>query len=157
MIDKFFVLLPKLILVIVVFALFWLISLGAQWIVEHFSQRYRQARNLGLVLGRLSHAIVIIVGLLIALTIVAPSFHTGDLIKVLGIRGIAIGFAFREILQNFLAGILLLLHEPFRLGDQIKIEEFEWTVEAIETRATTIKTYDSRRVVIPNTELFTSL
>ena len=99
MIDKFFVLLPKLILVIVVFALFWLISLGAQWIVEHFSQRYRQARNLGLVLGRLSHAIVIIVGLLIALTI----------------------------------------------------------VEAIETRATTIKTYDSRRVVIPNTELFTSL
>ena len=53
MMDKFFVLLPKLILGIVVFALFWVIGLGAQWLVEHFSRRYRQARNLGLVLGRL--------------------------------------------------------------------------------------------------------
>jgi small conductance mechanosensitive channel len=155
MMEKFFVLLPELILGIVVFAVFWFIGLAAQWVVEHLSHKYRQARNLGLVLGRLSHAMVIIVGLLVALTIVAPTFQMGDLIKVLGIGGIAIGFAFREILQNFLAGILLLLHEPFRIGDEIKIDEFEGTVEAIQTRATTIKTYDSRRIVIPNTDLFT--
>jgi small-conductance mechanosensitive channel len=87
--------------------------------------------------------------------VVAPSFQAGDLIKVLGIGSVAIGFAFQNILQNFLAGLLLLWAEPFRVGDQIKLDAFEGTVEAIQTRATTIKTYDGRRVVIPNADLFT--
>ena len=155
MVEKFFVLLPQLVLGVVVFLAFVLLAFAVRWLVERFSRRYQYARNLGLVLGRLAQAVVQVFGLLVAATVVAPSFHTADLIKVLGIGGIAIGFAFRDILQNFLAGIILLLHEPFRLGDQIKIEEFEGTVEAIESRATVIKTYDSRRVVIPNAEVFT--
>jgi small-conductance mechanosensitive channel len=69
---------------------------------------------------------------------------------------VAIGFAFRDILQNFLAGILILLTEPFRIDDQIVFGEFEGTVEDIQTRATTIRTYDGRRVVIPNGMLFTN-
>ena len=112
-------------------------------------------RNLGVVFARLSGAAVVLLGLLIAFSIVAPSFEAGDLIKVLGIgRSVAIGFAFQNILQNFLAGLLLLWAEPFRVGDQIKLDTFEGTVEDIQTRATTIKTYDGRRVVIPNAELF---
>lgn len=155
MIEKFFLLLPQLILGIIVFAVFLLLAFGVRWVVDRFARRHRQARNLSLVLGRLAQAVVLGLGLLVAATVVAPSFHTADLIKVLGIGGIAIGFAFRDILQNFLAGILLLLHEPFRLGDQIKIDQFEGTVESIESRATIIKTYDARRVVIPNGEVFT--
>lgn len=50
---------------------------------------------------------------------------------------------------------MLLLAEPFRIGDQIVVKEFEGTVQDIQTRATTINTYDGRRVVIPNSELFT--
>ncbi len=68
----------------------------------------------------------------------------------------AIGFAFRDILQNFLAGILILLTEPFQIDDQIVFKEFEGTVENIQTRATTIRTYDDRRIVIPNSELFSN-
>jgi small conductance mechanosensitive channel len=157
MIEKFFLLLPQLILGIAVFVVFMLLAFAVRWLVERFSRRYQYARNLGLVLGRLAQAAVLVFGLLVAATVVAPSFHTSDLIKVLGIGGIAIGFAFRDILQNFLAGIILLLHEPFRLGDQIKVDEFEGTVEAIESRATIIQTYDARRVVIPNAEVFTKL
>jgi small conductance mechanosensitive channel len=155
MIEKFFSLLPQLVLGIVIFTVFLLLALAVRWGVDRFARRHRHARNLSLVLGRLAQAVVLALGLLVAATVVAPSFHTADLIKVLGIGGIAIGFAFRDILQNFLAGILLLLHEPFRLGDQIKMDEFEGTVEEIETRATVIKTYDARRVVIPNGEVFT--
>jgi small-conductance mechanosensitive channel len=103
----------------------------------------------------LAGAAVVLLGLLVAFSIVAPSFQAGDLIKVLGIGSVAIGFAFQNILQNFLAGLLLLWAEPFRVGDQIKLDTFEGTVEDIQTRATTIKTYDGRRVVIPNAELFT--
>jgi small-conductance mechanosensitive channel len=93
-------------------------------------------------------------GFLVSFSIVAPSFQAVDLIKVLGIGSVAIGFAFQNILQNFLAGLLLLWTEPFSVGDQIRIDNFEGTVEEIEARATTIKTYDSKRVVIPNAELF---
>src|SRR5262249_52459213 len=69
---------------------------------------------------------------------------------------VAIGFAFRDLFQNFLAGILLLITAPFQIGDQIIVEQLEGTVEDIEMRATTIKTYDGRRIVIPNTDLFTN-
>jgi small-conductance mechanosensitive channel len=78
------------------------------------------------------------------------------LVQLLGISGVAIGFAFRDILQNFLAGILILLTEPFHIDDQIVFKDFEGTVENIQTRATTIRTYDGRRIVIPNSELFTN-
>src|SRR6267143_6605441 len=74
---------------------------------------------------------------------------------MLGISGAVIGFVFQNILQNFLAGLLLLWAEPFRIGDEIKIDNYEGTVEEIQTRATIIKTYDERRVVIPNADLFT--
>jgi small conductance mechanosensitive channel len=49
----------------------------------------------------------------------------------------------------------LLWAEPFRVGAEIKIDAFEGTVQEIQTRATIIKTYDERRVVIPNADLFT--
>jgi small-conductance mechanosensitive channel len=104
----------------------------------------------------LSQGVVILIGLFVALSIVIPSFKAGDLVQLLGISGVAIGFAFRDILQNFLAGILILLTEPFQIDDQIVFKNFEGTVENIQTRATTIRTYDGRRVVIPNSELFTN-
>ncbi|MCB0060669.1 MAG: mechanosensitive ion channel family protein, partial [Caldilineaceae bacterium] len=95
-------------------------------------------------------------GLLVALAIVAPSVKPVDILSTLGIGGVAIGFAFRDILQNFLAGLLILLRQPFRIGDQIVVGDYEGTVEEIETRATMIKTYDGRRVVIPNGDIYTS-
>jgi len=156
MINGAISLLPNLVLALIVFAIFWFIARGIKSLVKRLTRRHRQARNLGLVLGRLSQGIVILIGLFIALSIVIPSFKAGDLVQLLGISGVAIGFAFRDILQNFLAGILILLTEPFQLDDQIVFKDFEGTVENIQTRATTIRTYDGRRIVIPNSELFTN-
>lgn len=96
-----------------------------------------------------------ILGLLLAATIVLPSLKPGDLLSGLGIGSVAIGFAFKDILQNLLSGILILLRQPFRIGDQIVVGDFEGTVEDIETRATYIKTYDGRRVIIPNSNIYT--
>ncbi len=156
MINGAIALLPNLVLAFIVFAIFWFIARGIKSLVKRLTRRHRQARNLGLVLGRLSQGIVILIGLFVALSIVIPSFKAGDLVQLLGISGVAIGFAFRDILQNFLAGILILLTEPFQLDDQIVFKGFEGTIENIQTRATTIRTYDGRRIVIPNSELFTN-
>lgn len=152
MADSFLSRLPSLVVAVIVFLLFYFGSVLLSRIIRRATRDNR--RNLGVVFARLSGAAVVLLGLLIAFSIVAPSFQAADLIKVLGIGSVAIGFAFQNILQNFLAGLLLLWAEPFRVGDQIKLDTFEGTVEDIQTRATTIKTYDGRRVVIPNAELF---
>ncbi len=147
--------LPYIVIAILVFAVFYMGARLTRRVIRHFTEKRRKHRNVGLVLGRLAEGALLLVGALVALVIAVPSFQPAQLIQILGISGVAIGFAFRDILQNFLAGILLLLTEPFRLGDQIVVGNFEGTVEEIQTRATSIRTYDGRRVVIPNSDLFT--
>lgn len=155
-VDSTIAILPNLILALIVFFIFYFAGRSVKSFVRRLTRRHRQARNLGMVLGRLSQGTIILIGLFVSLSIIIPSFKAGDLIQLLGISGVAIGFAFRDILQNFLAGILILLTEPFQIDDQIIFKNFEGTVENIQTRATTIKTYDGRRIVIPNAELFTN-
>jgi small-conductance mechanosensitive channel len=136
--------------------MFLLLARGVRSLVQRITQGKNKSRSLSLLLSRLAYVVMLILGLLVAVTIVLPGFTPASLVSALGVSGIAIGFAFKDIFQNFLAGILLLLTEPFKIDDQIKYKDFEGTVESIETRATTIRTYDGRRVVIPNAELFTN-
>lgn len=156
MFNGLVLLLPNIVIALVVFALFFFIAIAIRRLIRRLTRQRQQGRNLGLVLGRLSQGLILLGGLFVALSVVFPSFRADDLVQLLGISGVAIGFAFRDILQNFLAGILILLTEPFQINDQIIFHDFEGTVENIETRATTIRTYDGRRVVIPNAELFTN-
>jgi small conductance mechanosensitive channel len=149
-------LLPNLVLSLITFAIFVYAARTIKQVVRKLTRHRREARSLGMVLGRLAQGTTILIGLFIALSIVIPSFKASDLIQLLGISSVAIGFAFRDILQNFLSGILILLTEPFQIDDQIVFKNFEGTVENIQTRATTIRTYDGRRIVIPNSELFTN-
>ncbi|HHP7244363.1 MAG TPA: mechanosensitive ion channel family protein [Elainellaceae cyanobacterium] len=97
-----------------------------------------------------------VIGILIACLIAFPDLGLGDLIGLLGLGSVAVGFAFQDIFKNFLAGILLLLNEPFKLNDQIIVEDYEGTVEAINMRSTAIRAYQGEQVVIPNSIVFTS-
>lgn len=148
--------LPNLIIALVIFVGFLILASWVRTMVRHLSIRRQHRRNLSLLLSQLAYTLVAVLGFLIALSVVAPSFRAGDLIKMLGIGSVAIGFAFQNILQNFLAGILLLMQEPFALGDWISVTGIEGTVEDIQTRATVILTSEGKRVVIPNAVLFTN-
>jgi small-conductance mechanosensitive channel len=68
---------------------------------------------------------VLIVGFLVVITILLPSMHPVDIFASLGIGSLAIGFVLKDILQNWIAGFLILLRRPFRRGDQIKVGEIE--------------------------------
>lgn len=148
--------LPNLLVAVIVFALFVLLARGLRTLVRRVWSSRGQGENLALAFGRLSAGVVLFLGLLVALSIVFPSISAADLLGLLGVGGVAIGFAFRDILQNLLAGILLLLTRPFRIGDQIVAGDSEGTVEDIQIRATLLRTYDNRQVVIPNADLFTN-
>ncbi len=155
MIEGAMRLLPNLAIAAVVLVLFYVLSRVVAWTIDRFTQE-RESANIGKVLGRLSRWLIMLGGLMIAVAIVSPGVGPGDLLAALGVGGVAIGFAFKDILQNFLAGVLILLREPFRIGDQIQSSDYEGTVESIETRATIIRTYDGKRVVIPNADIYTS-
>src|SRR3954471_18512812 len=101
----------------------------------------KERGNLHLALGRVAMATVIVIGALVAATVAFPNFTPADLVSALGIGGVAIGFAFKDIFQNFLAGLLILITRPFVVGDQIVFGEYEGEVENILTRATYLKTY----------------
>jgi small conductance mechanosensitive channel len=149
-------LLPNIILAIVIFAVFLLLASASKSLTRRFALKRRTHQGAALLISRVVQTSIVILGFLIALSVVAPSFQAADLVKMLGIGSVAIGFAFQNILQNFLAGILLLVNEPFRLGDFISVTGIEGNVEDIQARATLIKTKEGRDVVIPNAVIFTN-
>ena len=83
-----------------------------------------------------------------------PSVKPVDLLAGLGFFSVAIGFAFQDILENTLSGVLLLFRQPFRTGDQIEVQDRAGTVEAITIRETRLKTYDGQLIVIPNRDVY---
>ncbi|WP_201588673.1 mechanosensitive ion channel family protein [Psychrobacter fozii] len=147
---------PYFVASIIVVLIFWFLSILFKKIVYKILGSRRRHQNLVKVFQRVGGALIIFVGFMIAMVIAVPEFTPAKLIGALGIGSVAIGFAFKDIFQNLLSGILLLISEPFRIGDQIVSGEYEGTVEDIKIRATTIKTYDGRQVVIPNSDLYTS-
>jgi small conductance mechanosensitive channel len=98
--------------------------------------------------------LTLVAGSSLASVIAFPALGLGDIIGLLGVGSVAISFAFQDIFKNFLAGILLLLHEPFLLGDQIFVANFEGTVEKIWMRSTQILTERGERVIVPNALVF---
>jgi small-conductance mechanosensitive channel len=148
--------LPSIGLGLVVIAVFVALGWIIRWAVRRLNEIRGKPYALALALGRLASGATILLGVLIAAVIVFPNFTPAKLLQLFGFGSVAIGFAFRDVLQNYLAGILLLLTQPFRIGDAIIVGEYEGVVQNIQTRATFVRTYDGRRVVIPNGELFTS-
>lgn len=135
--------------------MFWFLAAFIGRVIRKSATR-RDRESLGEVGGSLVRWAIAVLGFMLAATVVVPTLKPGDLIAGLGVSSVAIGFAFKDILQNMLAGVLILLRQPFEVGDQIVSGGHEGTVEKIETRATFIKTYDGRRVVIPNSDIYTN-
>lgn len=154
LLDGFLAMLPLLVAGLLVFLVLLMIARFVRYGIERVLARSSD-RSAAVAIGRILYILMLGVALLIAVTVAFPSMTPGRLISTLGIGGVAIGFAFKDIFQNLLAGILLLLRHPFRVGDEITTGEFTGTVEAIETRATFIRTYDGKRVIIPNGDVYT--
>lgn len=95
-----------------------------------------------------------ILGLLIAMIVVFPGLTVGSLIAGLGIGAVAIGFAFQDIFENFLAGVLIMVREKMRIGDVIECEGIIGKVEHITLRETHIRKLSGEVTVVPNSILF---
>ena len=156
-INMFWERLPYICIAIVVFTVFYLLSkLFKLFVRKALTERSYTKQNLVLVLNRVGSSAILFFGFLIAMVIAIPGFTPGQLMSALGIGSVAIGFAFKDIFQNLLSGILILLGEPFKIGDDIIVSGMEGTVEDIQIRATFLRSPDGRRIVIPNATVYTS-
>ncbi|MEJ2899157.1 mechanosensitive ion channel family protein [Acinetobacter sp. NS-4] len=156
-VEAFWERLPYICIALVVFTIFYLLSKLFKFFVRKaLADRSYTKQNLVLVLNRVGSSAIIFFGFLIAMVISIPGFTPGQLMSALGIGSVAIGFAFKDIFQNLLSGILILLGEPFQIGDDIIVSGMEGTVEDIQIRATFLRSPDGRRIVIPNATVYTS-
>lgn len=155
LVDQATAALPNLVIALIVILLFHVAATGSRRAITSAFERSGHSKHLGVLVGRLFHVAVFVLGCLVSLSVLFPTFKASDLIQLLGISGVAIGFAFKDIFQNFLAGMLILLDRPFKVGDQIVFGGFEGVVEDIQARATLLQTFDNRRIVIPNSSLYT--
>lgn len=95
-----------------------------------------------------------LLGLIIALDILGLEKAAASLLAGGGITAVVLGFAFREIGENFLAGFFLAFSRPFNIGDTIQSGDFIGTVKSIELRNTHIRTSDGRDIFIPSSQIF---
>ncbi|VEP13060.1 Small-conductance mechanosensitive ion channel [Hyella patelloides LEGE 07179] len=126
-----------------------------QKIAEAAGRKTLKSTSLQILLKKTTQVGVWTTGILLACVFAFENFSIGDIIATLGIGSVAIGFAFQDIFKNFLAGVILLIEEPFRIGDEIIVDSFQGKVEHISIRTTQIKTYEGEKVLIPNSAVFT--
>lgn len=147
-------LLPNIVTACVLLVLFYVFAKVVKWLTNIALQK-RQRPALAGVIGVFMFWIVMLIGLLVAVTLIFPSVQPVDMLSTLGIGSVAFGFAFKDILQNLLSGILVLLHQPFKIGDTIRINSFEGIVNEIATRATYLTSENGDIIVIPNANIYT--
>ena len=154
--ETFLEALPRVGIALGVLAAFVIVGRLLRPLVRRRLVRYRTP-SFARVFAKLTSSAMTVTGVLLAITIVFPSVRPVDVLSGAGVLTIAAGFAFKDILQNMLAGILLLLREPFRGGDQIQVGDVTGTVQSITIRETVITTFDGRRVLIPNAKVYTDV
>jgi small-conductance mechanosensitive channel len=144
--------LPKVISGVVVFIISLYISAWIARLVKRSAERREADPEIVILLTRGIRWSLIVLGIIVSLEQV--EFDVTGLIAGLGIAGVTIGFALQDVAKNFVAGVLLLIQQPFEIGDVVKILDYVGTVQAITLRTTDILAQDGRMVIVPNSEVF---
>lgn len=143
-----------LLVVLLIALLWWLGSLLTRWEAP--------ARRLGIdpliwaLFRRVARAGLILVGLIFIFDILGVSTLVGALLGTAGVVGIALGFAFQDIAENYLAGVLMSIRQPFVVNDVIKIGEHEGHVMQMTSRELVLLTFEGNHLRVPNAVVFKS-
>lgn len=148
--------LPSIAIAVVVLLATWVLVRFAARIAQAVTGRTHLRSDLKELLETLVKVAIWLVGFLLAATIVIPGFTFGGMIAGLGIGAVAIGFAFKDIFENFLAGVLIMLRDKMQIGDTVECEDVRGKVEHISLRETHIRQPNGELTIVPNSMLFTN-
>lgn len=124
-------------------------------VVQRVLARTSTEGHVDLVVARLAYWLVVVVAAVAALGVLGVS--PGALAAGLGVAGVALGFLLKDVLGSFLAGILILLMRPFTIGDEVRIDATEGTVEDIRIRDTVLRAADGTTVFVPNDKVYSAV
>ena len=143
---------PALIGVLIVILFTWIVAKIVRYSGFKWAQRTEGDRSTEILIGRLCYGGVWVAGAVIALGVWGIDFAT--MLGALGLTSVAIGFSLKDVLSNYISGVILLSARPFHIGDQVVINGYEGEITQVQLRSTTLRTYDGRMVYIPNQEVF---
>lgn len=148
--------LPLLVLALVAVWVCWMLGgwFSLRTLLDRVSQRNPFMRDLARTTVRWS---VTLLGVLVALEILNATALVGAMLGTAGVLGVAIGFAFKDTLENYLAGILMSLRQPFSPHDHVVINGNEGVVVSMTSRATILMTLDGNHLRLPNALVFRSV
>ncbi|MBA4336930.1 hypothetical protein C0416_04140 [bacterium] len=150
--DFVIVKIPSFIAAFIVFVLFFLIAKAIKGIVENkMADKFEEHKEMQILAGRTASTATIIIGSTVALNIAGI-----DLTVIIAAAGFGIGFALRDIITNFLAGMMILAQKHFTIGDFIKVNGTMGKIIDIQARATVLQAIDGTRVIVPNAQLFSN-
>lgn len=132
----------------------WFIARYATKIANILTKSREVRPSLRALINTLTRIGIWVMGILIALTVLLPGLTPTSLITGLGIGTVALGFAFQDIFENFLAGIFIMARKKMRIGDFIVSEGVEGIVEEIKLRETHIRRLSRELLIVPNGKLF---
>lgn len=154
LLTKTITFLPRLITALVVFVLFLILAVLLTRGVRRALEKRSASKELIMLLPRLTLWAIIALGIVVALQQI--NFDVTAFLAGLGVIGFTIGFAVQDVSKNFIAGLLLLLQQPFEINDIIQVGDFSGTVKTIDLRATELRAFDGKTILIPNADVFTS-
>ena len=154
MLREIIAMLPQLLIAVIVIALTYIMAIAFRSLIRRLLNRTKLRTSLKNLLELLISLGIWVLGIMIAAVIAFPNLTPTKILAGLGIGSVAIGFAFKDIFENFLAGIIILLRREMRIGDFIECEGLEGNVEKILVRETHIRQTDGQLVIVPNSMLF---
>ena len=150
----FMALLPQLVIGLVILLATWTVARFAKRIADRLLARTDLRPSLANLSETLITVVVWVLGILIAMSVVLPSVTPANLLATLGLGSVAIGFAFKDIFENFLAGVLIMLRRSMKIGDIIECEGLTGRVEHISLRDTHLRVLSNELVIVPNSFLY---
>jgi len=147
--------LPSLAVGLVVLAFFYLVSRLIRFLASRSVMRIKASEHAAQVVSRLVSIAVMVVGILVSLGVMGV--NPGALVASLGLVSVGVGFALKDVIENFMAGITIILQRPFVIGDGVRFGDVEGVVEDVRVRDTVIRMFDGRKVFVPNRALFSGV
>lgn len=143
-------------LILVGIVIFGIVTWFGSWLSnrKNFWQRLTPNPFVAELLSQTLKVIFIIFGLILALSLIGAETLLGTLLGGAGVIGIAVGFAVKDTIENYIASLMLSIRQPFRARDQIVINDKEGIVVRLTSRATILMTLDGNQLRIPNAEVF---
>ena len=144
---------PRIGSALLVLFVFWLLAVVARKVVRKAGAAAGIDSSVINLLARSAHIVLMVVGLVTALGTLG--IDVSAIVASLGLTGFAVGFALKDSISNLLSGVLILIHQPFNVGDSIKVKTFEGLVTAVDLRYTRLER-DGEKILVPNSLLFTN-